>query len=76
MNLLDGGILISMNFFQKNVLQALNDFQQIYILHNGTYSGDYFIQDSFTELDKMLIYMFKIFQQLQVTTFSSYTVAV
>lgn len=73
LNILDGGILISMNFFQRNVRTALEDLRMQYITNNATkYQGDYFRQLDFVELDKMLIYMFKIYQLTQAVTYNSY----
>ena len=76
MNIVDGGILISMNFFQRNVLTALEDLRLQIVNGNATTSGDYFRQAKFIELDKMLIYMFKVFQQSQSITFVSYWTAI
>jgi hypothetical protein len=77
LNILDGGILISMNFFQRNVRTALEDLRGAYITKDGTVpKGDYFRQISFIELDKMLIYMFKIYQQTQAATFNSYIITI
>lgn len=73
LNILDGGILISMNFFQRNVRTALEDLSMQYITKNASkYQGDYFRQLDFVELDKMLIYMFKIYQLTQAVTYNSY----
>lgn len=73
LNILDGGILISMNFFQRNVRTALEELSMQYIAKNATkYQGDYFRQLDFVELDKMLIYMFKIYQLTQAVTYNSY----
>lgn len=73
LNILDGGILISMNFFQRNVRTALEDLTAQYITNNASkYQGDYFRQLDFVELDKMLIYMFKIYQLTQAITYNSY----
>lgn len=36
------------------------------------YSGDYFRQLTYVELDSMLIYMFKIYQATQAVTYGSY----
>lgn len=73
LNILDGGILISMNFFQRNVRTALEDLKMQYMTKNATkYQGDYFRQLDFVELDKMLIYMFKIYQLTQAVTYNSY----
>jgi hypothetical protein len=44
-----------------------------YMVKSATpFSGDYFQQLNFIELDKMLIYMFKIYQITQALTFNSY----
>lgn len=73
LNILDGGILISMNYFQRNVMTALEDLRMFYIIDTEQPpEGDYFRQLSFIELDKMLIYMFKVYQQTQAITFNSY----
>ena len=56
LNLLDGGIMISMNFFAKNVRQALSKLRMQYLnLSTGANisSIDYFNQLDFTEVDKM-----------------------
>jgi hypothetical protein len=76
LNILDGGILISMNFFLKNVMQALEDLREQYILKTRSYSGDYFRQSAFVELDSMLIYMFKIYQQTQAVTYGAYIITI
>lgn len=73
---MDGGILISMNFFQRNVLTALEDLKQQVVYGNASTSSDYFRQTNFVELDKMLIYMFKVFQQCQTVTYDSYCTAI
>jgi hypothetical protein len=73
LNILDGGILISMNYFQRNVRTALEDLRLQYIVRNASVSGgDYFRQLDFVELDKMLIYMFKVYQQTQAVSYNSY----
>lgn len=67
-----------MNYFQKNILQALQDLKQKYILGNNSSfpQGDYFRQPSFVELDNMLIYMFKVYQQTQSVTYGAYIVTI
>lgn len=72
LNILDGGILISMNFFQRSVRTALEDLKLQYMGNAPKYQGDYFRQLDFVELDKMLIYMFKIYQLTQAVTYNSY----
>ena len=54
-----------MNFFQRNVRGALEDLHLQYLGQRPHYQGDYFQQQQFTEIDKMLIYMFKIYQSTQ-----------
>jgi hypothetical protein len=77
LNILDGGILISMNYFQRNTRTALEDLNAYYITKTEKApAGDYFRQVSFIELDKMIIYMFKIYQQTQAITFTSYNTTI
>lgn len=78
LNILDGGILIAMNYFQKNIIQALHDLKQKFLLANDSSvpQGDYFRQPAFVELDKMLIYMFKVYQQTQAVTYAAYIVTI
>lgn len=45
---------------------------QLIIKNETKYEGDYFRQLNFVELDKMLIYMFKIYQQTQAVTYNTY----
>lgn len=65
-----------MNFFQRNLLVALDELRSQVVMGNATSSLDYFRQGNYVELDKMLIYMFKVFQQGQNITFSSYSRAI
>lgn len=45
LNILDGGILISMNYFQRNVRTALEDIYAMYVSGRSEISkGDYFQQ--------------------------------
>lgn len=61
--MLDGGIMISMNFFRATVLEAMASLKAQYVTNQQSiYPTDYFRQLDFTELDKMEIYMFKIYQ--------------
>ena len=54
-------------------MTALEDLRMFYIIDTEQPpEGDYFRQLSFIELDKMLIYMFKVYQQTQAITFNSY----
>ncbi len=45
---------------------------QLIVKNQSRYNGDYFRQLNFVELDKMLIYMFKIYQQTQAVTYNTY----
>jgi hypothetical protein len=42
----------------------------------SVYKGDYFSQMGFTELDRMQVYMFKIYQLTQAICFDSYISAI
>jgi hypothetical protein len=69
--------MFAMNFFQRSVRNALEDLEMQYVKKTKpTYPTDYFQQVDFVELDKMLFYMFKIFQRTQIETFSSYITAI
>lgn len=71
--MLDGGIMISMNFFKVVVQEALETLKAQYVTKSqAEYSGDYFRQIAFTELDKMEIYMFKIYQYTQDICYRAY----
>lgn len=72
-NMLDGGILISMTYFERNIREALISLQSMYVTRTKPmYAGDYFQQTPFTECDKMLFYMFKIYQATQACIYNSY----
>lgn len=44
-----------------------------YVLNTkAKYTGDYFQQLDYVELDKMMIYLFKVYQRTQAITYNSY----
>lgn len=58
--------MIAMNFFRRTVQEAIASLKGQYATKSHlVYEGDYFLQLDFTELDKMEIYMFKIYQLTQ-----------
>jgi len=79
LNLLDGGIMISMNFFQRQVWEALEGLKLQYnagVEAKNSTGGDYFLQLDFQEVDRMQIFMFKIYQLTQSICYVSYTVII
>ena len=67
--------MISMNFFQRNVKEALERLRQQYLnltTNPNISSTNYFGQLDFTEVNKMEIFMFKIYQLTQSVSYQSY----
>ena len=65
--------MISMNYFQRNVREALASLRQQFVtLTQNKTSGDYFLALNFQDLDKMKLYMFKIYQLTQKVAYDSY----
>jgi hypothetical protein len=73
LNMLDGGILLSMTFFSRYVEEAVAALRLQYVNLSLTYNGtDFFNQLDFTEIDKMTVYMFKIYQLSQGACYNSF----
>lgn len=65
--------MVSMNFFTRNVQEALSSLRAQYVtLSQNRSSGDYFSRLDFTEVDKMEFFMFKIYQLTQSISYESY----
>ena len=65
--------MISMNYFQRNVREALASLRQQYVtLTQNRTTTNYFLALNFQELDKMKLYMFKIYQLTQEIYYQSF----
>ena len=66
-------MIIAVNFMQRQVRDAIEDLNKQYRGVQPVYQGDYFQQRAFAQIDAMLVFIFKVFQDTQAESLLSYS---